>query len=91
MLIYQRLFSWITLSIAIVITLTVIIYPHWLSGDTGQPDHFAAFLLFWAMSAGYVRGVGYIPKRRVFRYLFGIIACITAFAFAICRLNNILL
>lgn len=91
MLIYQRFFSWIALSIAILITLTIVIYPHWLSGATGQPDHFAAFLLFWAMSAGYVRGVGYIPKRLLFRYLFGMIACISALTFAICRLHHIIL
>lgn len=37
----------------------------------GKPDHWIATLIFWSMSAGFIRGLGFIPKHRFFRYIFG--------------------
>lgn len=77
----------LSLCIAITITLTVIIYPHILS-QSGHPNHLAAMLLFWTMSAGYIYGVGYVPKRRLFRWLFGFTACWIALAGSLYQLAN---
>ncbi len=37
----------------------------------GRADHIVAMLAFWAMGAGFVRGVGFIPRHAPpRRYLF---------------------
>jgi predicted membrane protein len=38
--------------------------------------------LFWAMSAGFIRGVGFVPRARVWRWLFSGWACAAALALA---------
>jgi len=57
------------------------IYP-WLfarfDGETARADHFLAILLFWAMSAGLIRGVGFIPRHPLWRSLFSAKACAAA-------------
>ncbi|MDY0012219.1 MAG: cyd operon YbgE family protein [Rhodocyclaceae bacterium] len=62
--------------VALAITLTVTIYPRALAGPDGGADHWAAMALFWAMSAGYVRGVGFIPRQTLLRAIFSTWACL---------------
>jgi predicted membrane protein len=38
--------------------------------------------LFWAMSSGFVRGVGFVPRARVWRWLFSGWTCAAALALA---------
>jgi predicted membrane protein len=38
--------------------------------------------LFWAMSAGFVRGMGFVPKAQIFRWLFSAGACALALVLA---------
>lgn len=63
------------LIIALSICLFVSIYPQLLV-QKGIANHGAASLLFWAMSAGFIRGVGFIPKHIVPRLLFSTYACL---------------
>lgn len=79
--------SLVVLFIAIGITLAIVIYPHLLANSQQKADQFAAMLMFWSMSAGYVRGVGFIPRNKILRWLLGGTACFVALALAIIRIN----
>lgn len=68
------------LGIAIALTLTLTIYPLVLTTATGRADHLAATLALWAMSAGYIRGVGFVPNNPVLRLLFSTGACLLTLA-----------
>ncbi len=68
------------LGIAIALTLTLTIYPLVLTTAAGRPDHLAATLALWAMSAGYVRGVGFVPNQRGLRLIFSTGACLLTLA-----------
>lgn len=54
------------------------VYPYILANNDGHADHGLAVLLFWAMSAGLVRGVGFVPRNKVWRVLFSGWACALA-------------
>ena len=71
------------LAIAIVITLVLTIYPLVLTDAAGRADHTAAMFALWAMSAGFVRGVGFVPSRRDLRLLFSTPACVLSLALSI--------
>jgi predicted membrane protein len=60
---------------ALAVMLVGSLYPPLLTRATGQADHTLALLLFWAMSAGFVHGVGFTPRRRGWRWLLGGWAC----------------
>ena len=66
------------LLLAIVIMLAGTAYPPLLMNASGRVDHGLAMTIFWAMSAGFVRGVGFIPVMRLWRYLFSGWACLAA-------------
>ena len=72
----------LSLTIAIVITTVITIYPLVLTNESGQADHLAATLALWSMSAGYVRGVGFVPRNRCLRVLFSKSACVLALSIA---------
>lgn len=59
------------------------IYPLVMANAAGRADHALAALLFWAMSAGFVRGVGFVPHAVVLRWLFSGWACLAALAMAV--------
>lgn len=67
--------SALALLTAIAIALGVTIYPPALVGRQGEVNHLMVMTLFWAMSAGFVRGVGFIPQHRVARWLLSGWAC----------------
>jgi predicted membrane protein len=66
---------WPCLLVAIVLMLLGSIAPVYLADAQGQADHGLALLAFWAMSAGFVRGVGFIPRAALWRWLFSGWAC----------------
>lgn len=74
--------SLLPLIIAIALTLLLTIYPPILTTPAGKADHTAATLALWAMSAGFVRGVGFVPHHRVLRVLFSTAACLVCLALA---------
>ncbi|WP_395701784.1 cyd operon YbgE family protein [Aquabacterium sp.] len=57
------------LAAALAIMLAVTAYPPLLA-HAGRADHGLALLLAWAMSAGFVRGVGFVPRHGAWRWLF---------------------
>lgn len=63
------------LGVAVLIMLGVTIYPRALVGADGHADHRLATLVFWAMSAGLVSGVGFVPRWRIWRMLLSGGAC----------------
>lgn len=58
------------------------LYPPVMADAQGQAQHGVAMALFWAMSAGFVHGVGFVPKRRAWRWLFSGWAVLLALALA---------
>lgn len=73
---------WPSLLAGIVLMLAGTAYPLLFARPDGHADHGLAMLLFWAMSAGFVRGVGFIPAHRVWRVLFSGWACLGALGLA---------
>ncbi|MBU0602028.1 MAG: cyd operon YbgE family protein [Gammaproteobacteria bacterium] len=71
---------------AIAIMLGITAWPHALSGPSGSADHRAAMALFWAMSAGFVSGVGFRPRFALWRAGFSGLACFIGIALAALRL-----
>ncbi|MBC7750780.1 MAG: hypothetical protein H7Z73_03540 [Candidatus Saccharibacteria bacterium] len=70
------------LLIAVIICLFISIYPQILVKQN-VANHGAASLLFWAMSAGFIRGVGFVPDNRILRALFSTYACLFGVAGAV--------
>lgn len=67
---------------ALLIMLGGSIYPLAFARPDGSPDHGLAFALFWAMSAGMVRGVGFVPHASVWKLLFSGWSCSVALLLA---------
>jgi predicted membrane protein len=63
------------LLIALALMLLMTVLPGLATNRHGQADHPAALLAFWAMSAGFVRGVGFIPRHALPRLLLSGLAC----------------
>jgi predicted membrane protein len=76
------------LFIGIAVTVVMTVYPFAASRANGAPDMLAASLLFWAMSAGFVRGLGFVPHILVLRILLSLPASLIALAAAIWRLAS---
>lgn len=74
--------QWPSLAAALVIMVAGTLYPPLMADAAGKADHHLAMALFWAMSAGFVRGVGFVPQRRVWRALFSGWACAAALLLA---------
>lgn len=71
-----------SLLIAIVIMLVGTVYPLVFARQDGSANHSLAFALFWAMSAGLVRGVGFVPRAFVWKLLFSGWSCTIALMLA---------
>lgn len=63
------------LLVALAIMVGGSIYPLLFAAADGRADHGLAGALFWAMSAGFVRGVGFMPRAQPWRLLFSGWAC----------------
>lgn len=59
-----------SLAVGLVIMVAGTLYPPLMADAAGQADHALAMALFWAMSAGFVRGVGFVPRLWLWRWLF---------------------
>lgn len=67
-----------SLATGLIVMVVGTVYPYIVTNSAGQVDHGLATLLFWAMSAGLVRGVGFIPRHKVWRVLFSGWSCALA-------------
>ncbi|EGF31078.1 hypothetical protein IMCC9480_379 [Oxalobacteraceae bacterium IMCC9480] len=72
-----------SLATAILIMLAGTIYPLMMADSAGKADHALATALFIAMSAGMVRGVGFVPHALVWRWLFSGWMCAAALGLAV--------
>lgn len=66
------------LAAALLIMLAGSLYPLLMANASGQADHLFALALLCAMSAGFVRGVGFVPRRAVWRWIFSEWTCLAA-------------
>lgn len=71
-----------SLAVALIIMLVGSIYPPMFARVDGTANHGLAMVLFWAMSAGLVRGVGFMPRARIWRWLFSGWSCMTGLLLA---------
>lgn len=71
---------------ALAIMLGITAWPAALAGPQGDADHWATVALCWAMSAGFVRGVGFVPKNLAWRLLFSGTACLLGCLLSLFRL-----
>lgn len=71
------------LAAGLLIMVTGTLYPPLMADAAGKADHGLAMALFWAMSAGFVRGVGFVPQRWIWRVLFSGWSCTVAVALAL--------
>lgn len=72
-----------SLATALVIMIVGTLYPPLMADAAGRPNMPMALCVFWAMSAGFVRGVGFVPRATAWRWLFSGTACAIASVLAI--------
>jgi predicted membrane protein len=72
-----------SLAVAILIMLVATLYPPLMVNATGKVDHGLMTALFFAMSAGFVRGVGFVPQACAWRWLFSSWSCMAALTLAL--------
>lgn len=70
------------LGTALLIMLGGTVYPPLMADATGHADHRLAMALFLAMAAGFVRGVGFVPRFWLWRGLFSTWTCAAALLLA---------
>jgi predicted membrane protein len=78
--------AWLPLLLALLILIVMTILPGMATDAAGAADHTAATLLFGAMSAGFVRGVGFVPRNLIGRVLLSGAATVIFFLLACLRL-----
>lgn len=67
---------------AVAIMLVGSIYPLLFAAADGKADHGQTMALFWAMSAGFVHGVGFKPRMWAWRLFFSGWSCVAALMLA---------
>lgn len=72
-----------SLAAALLIMVGGTVYPPLFANAQGHADHGLAMALFWAMSAGFVRGVGFVPRLALWRWLFSGWAVLAALGLAL--------
>jgi len=78
--------AWLPLAVGLGLLMVMTVLPGIATDAAGRADHTAAMLLFWSMSAGFVRGVGFLPYHPVPRLLLSSAACLIALGLALLRL-----
>lgn len=71
-----------SLAVGLAVMLAGTLYPPLMADAAGRADHGLAMALFWAMSAGFVRGVGFVPRFGPWRWLYSGWAVVAALALA---------
>ncbi|WP_020650967.1 cyd operon YbgE family protein [Solimonas variicoloris] len=80
--------SWLALAVGVGLMLAITAYPRLLVDAQGKADHWAATLACWAMAAGLTRGVGFVPRHPLPRWLLSGWACAAALAAVALRLGG---
>ena len=61
----------VSLALAIILALVLTVYPRAALGASGTPSHGLLALLLWGVAAGFVHGVGFVPRAAAWRLAFG--------------------
>ena len=65
----------VSLVSALALMILVTVLPRGLADPDGSPiDHGLLALIMWGMSAGFVHGIGFVPRNNVLRILLGPVA-----------------
>lgn len=75
----------VSLGVGITLLLLMTARPDLATGADGRVDYPLALLVFWAMNAGFVRGVGFIPRHWLPRIVLSGAACALALALVLVR------
>ncbi len=59
-----------SLAMAIVLSSLLLIYPRVVAVSIGDVNHGLLTLLLWGISAGFVHGVGFVPRMSIWRVVF---------------------
>jgi predicted membrane protein len=78
--------AWVPLLLALLILVVMAVLPGMATKASGAADHTAAMLIFGAMSAGFVRGVGFVPRNLIGRALLSGETTVILFLLACLRL-----
>ena len=81
-------FRLLSLATGIVLALLLTVFPQLAMTRWGVADHVAALLLLWSMSAGFVSGVGFVPRHRLPRLLLSSQACLGALVLGLLRVAS---
>lgn len=60
-----------SLLLAIALTCAITVYPNGFLDHAGAVNYGWATLLMWGIAAGFVHGVGFVPRGRLWRLLLG--------------------
>lgn len=62
----------VSLATALALMILITLFPRGLTAADGSPiSHGALTLVMWGMSAGFVHGVGFVPRNKALRALLG--------------------
>jgi predicted membrane protein len=68
---YSAASQWLSLSSALLLSGIVLLFPNALMSAGEQPHHGLMSLAMLGISAGFVFGVGFIPRNRVIAWILG--------------------
>ncbi len=60
----------LSLALALLLAALILIYPRAIAASMGEVRHGLLTLLMWGMAAGFVHGVGFVPRLWPWRLLF---------------------
>ncbi len=69
-LLYNAFARILSLAVAGTLSLILTLYPQAVMQDSQPPDHSLLTLLMWGIAAGFVHGVGFVPRHIIWRILF---------------------
>jgi predicted membrane protein len=61
----------LSLLTALALSGALLVMPHLVATDTMSLKHGPLSLAMWGISAGFVHGIGYVPKMRLWRFTLG--------------------
>jgi cyd operon protein YbgE len=60
----------LSLALALLLAALILVYPRAIAASMGEVRHGLLTLLMWGMAAGFVHGVGFVPRLWPWRLLF---------------------
>lgn len=60
----------LSLALALTLAALILVYPRAIAASMGEVRHGLLTLLMWGMAAGFVHGVGFVPRLWPWRLLF---------------------